>query len=88
MKLENFNEQNLFDLIESVVYEVTGVKKLTLDTSFVQDLGLSSFDVANIVSIFEERFNIEVPVRDIWELNLVKDVVDYMMQMQNRLSVE
>ena len=70
----------MFDVIKGIVYDVTGVDSLTEDTDFVRDLGLNSFDVVNIVSAFEEKYGIEVPIREIWRLHTVRDVMDYMRE--------
>ena len=66
------------ELIQKIVYEVTGRKNLTYDTDFVQDLGLSSFDIMNLVCAFEEEFDTEIPTRDVWQLHQVQDVITYM----------
>ena len=71
-------DNSILELIQKIVYEVTGRQNLTYDTDFVQDLGLSSFDVMNIVCAFEEHFDIEIPTRDVWQLHEVQDVIDYM----------
>ena len=68
------------ELIQKIVYEVTGRKNLTYDTDFVQDLGLSSFDIMNIVCAFEDRLNVDIPTRDVWQLHQVKDVIAYMQE--------
>ena len=73
-------EERLFKFICNVVYEVTGKRGLVYDTDFVKDLGLSSFDVMNIVCAFEDHFDIDVPSRDVWKLHQVKDVIDYMIK--------
>ena len=48
------------------------------DSSLMGDLGLTSFDLAVIVSEFEEKFSISVEDRDVVGLVTVKDVVDYL----------
>ena len=57
---------------------MTGKEGLTYDTDFVQDLGLNSFDIMNVVCAFEEHFDMEIPTRDVWQMRQVKDVIDYM----------
>ncbi len=42
------------------------------------DLGLSSFDVVEIVVEFEDEFGIEISDRDIGKFVCVKDIVDYL----------
>jgi acyl carrier protein len=73
-------EENLFNFIKDAVYNVTGKKGLVYDTDFVKDLGLTSFDVMNIVCIFEDHFDVEIPSRDVWKMHQVKDVIDYMIK--------
>ena len=54
-------EERLFQFIQDTVHEVTGKKGLVMDTDFVKDLGLNSFDIMNVVCAFEEHFDIEIP---------------------------
>ncbi len=72
-------EESLFKFIEKTVYKVTGKKGIVYDTDFVKDLELSSFDIMNIVAIFEDHFDIDIPNRDVWKMRKVKDVIDYMI---------
>ena len=68
----------MLELIQKIVYEVTGKDGLTYDTDFVQDLGLNSFDIMNIVCAFEDYYDTTIPTRDVWNLRQVKDVIAYM----------
>ena len=68
----------MLELIQKIVYEVTGKDGLTYDTDFVQDLGLNSFDLMNIVCAFEDYYDTTIPTRDVWNLRQVKDVIAYM----------
>ncbi len=73
-------EEKLFVFIKDVVGKVTGKYDIVYDTDFVKDLGLTSFDVMNIVSVFEDKFDVEIPNREVWKLRQVKDVIDYMIK--------
>lgn len=68
----------MFEVIQDIVYEVTGIRTITTDTDFVRDLALNSFDIVSMVGLFEQRFHIEILVREIWTLNTVQDVLDYL----------
>ena len=68
----------MLKLIQDTIYEVTGKTGITYETDFLQDLALNSFDVINIVSAFEDHFDITIPTREIWQLRQVKDVLDYL----------
>lgn len=52
-------------------------EKITPESSLVDDLGLSSFDIVSIVSEFEDEFDIEIADRDIRKLITVQDIIDY-----------
>lgn len=49
--------------------------EITMESALVDDLGLSSLDVINIVVEFEEEFDIEIPDRIIPTLRTVGDIV-------------
>ncbi len=72
------SERNLFNAIQAIVYEVAGVRNITMDTDLVRDLSLNSFDVASLLNAVEEHFGMEIPIRDVWSLNQVKDIVEYL----------
>lgn len=71
-------EEELFLIIKQIVFYVTGTDTLTMDTDFVKDLALNSLDVANMVAAFEDRFDVKIPITEVWKLSQVKDVVDYL----------
>lgn len=68
----------MFELIQEVVYKVTGKSNITYETDFIKDLELSSFDIMNIICEFEDRLDITIPERDVWQIHQVKDIFDYM----------
>lgn len=68
----------MLQVIQEIVKGITGVDNITPETDFIRDLALNSFDIVNIICAFERRFDIEIPVRDIWNLNQVKDVMRYL----------
>lgn len=71
----------MLQLIQSIIYDVTGKEGITYETAFQQDLSLNSFDVMNIISAFEDHFDTTIPTRDVWHLHQVKDVIDYLARM-------
>lgn len=73
-------EEEMFQLVEDMIREVTGVERLTMDTDFVKDLALNSMDVANLICAFEERFDAEIPMKDVRNLMQVRDVIRYMQE--------
>ncbi len=52
-------------------------EKVTLETSFVDDLGADSLAVVELVLALEEAFEIDIPDEDTEKLRTFKDAVDY-----------
>ena len=73
-------EDKLFQYIQNTVARITGNNNLVMETDFVKDLRLNSYDIMNIVCEFEEHFDVEIPNRDVWQMHQVKDVVAYMIR--------
>ena len=57
---------------------IDSAEEVTMDSALVDDLGLSSLDVINLVATFEDEFDIEVPDRVIPTLRTVGDIVEYL----------
>ncbi len=69
----------VFDKVKKVVIEQLGVEseKVTLESSFINDLGADSLDTVELVMALEEEFNIEIPDEDAEKIKRVSDVVNY-----------
>lgn len=52
-----------FEKIQSIIAEVLNVEKekITMDTSFVDDLNADSIDIVQIIMSIEEEFGIAIP---------------------------
>lgn len=70
----------MLQLIQEIIYDVTGKKDITTETDLVRDLALNSFDVMNIISAFEDHFDTTIPTREVWHLRQIKDLIDYLAQ--------
>ena len=68
----------MLNLIQTIIYDVTGKSDVTYETDFLQDLSLNSFDIMNIIGAFEDHFDITIPTRDVWQFHQVKDVIEYL----------
>jgi len=53
---------------------------ITHEHNLVDDLGLNSLDVINLVVMFEQEFGIEIPDRHIMRLVTVGDIVGYLQE--------
>lgn len=70
---------NYFEEIKRIVVDKLQVdeKQVTLEASFIDDLGADSLDTVELVMDLEEHFEIEIPDEDAEKLRTVKDAVDY-----------
>lgn len=51
--------------------------KITDNSKFIEDLGLDSLDIVELVMAFEEEFEQEIPDEDAEKLQTVGDVIRY-----------
>lgn len=65
--------------VKSIVAEQLGVKaeEVTLESSFVDDLGADSLDTVELVMALEEEFNIEIPDEDAEKITTVGDAIKF-----------
>lgn len=67
-----------FDKIKKIIAEVLSVdeKEITMDTTFVDDLGADSLDIFQIIMGLEEEFDIEIDQNAAAGIVSVADVVE------------
>ena len=53
-------------------------KDITLDAELSNDLGINSIELADLVMLCEEKFDIEINDDDIRQFTTVGDVVNYL----------
>jgi len=68
----------MLDTLKHIIEEITGRKNITLETDFIKDLELSSFDIVNIISAVEDKYDLTISTRDIWNIHQVKDAINYL----------
>lgn len=70
---------NIEERVRKLVCEQLGVKEeeVTIEASFVEDLGADSLDTVELVMALEEEFEAEIPDEDAEKITTVKEAVDY-----------
>lgn len=53
-------------------------EELTLDASYVEDLGADSLDTVEMIMEFEDEFGIEIPDEDAEDLTTVSESINYL----------
>ena len=70
---------NTFDKVKAIVVEQLGVDEaeVTIDSTFIDDLGADSLEIVELIMAFEEEFNVEIPDDVAEKIKTVKDTVEY-----------
>jgi len=68
--------------IKEIIVNQLGVsaEKVTMEASFVDDLGADSLDTVELVMAFEEEFDVEIPDEAAEKIATVKDAVAYLKE--------
>ena len=74
-----------FEKLQGIIAEVMNVDEdeITMDTTFVDDLGADSLDIFQIIMGIEEEFDIEIANEDAEKIVTVGDAVE---QIKNALN--
>mgnify|MGYP003307979505 FL=1 len=69
----------VFEKIKNIVSEQLGVNanEITMDSTFVEDLGADSLDVVELVMAMEDEFDMEIDEDQAENISTVGDVVEY-----------
>ncbi len=72
----------IFDKVKSIIVEQLGVAEsaVTLEASFIDDLGADSLDIVELIMALEEEFDTEIPDGDAEKIVTVNDVVEYIKE--------
>jgi acyl carrier protein len=67
------------DRVKKIIVDQLGVEEdlVTLEASFVDDLGADSLDTVELVMALEEEFGLEIPDEDAEKITKVKEAVAY-----------
>ena len=78
------SSEEIFEKVKSVIVEQLGTEEvnITLEASFIDDLGADSLDIVELIMALEEEFDVEIPDEDAEKIATVGDVVDYIKNNQ------
>ncbi|GAA4653368.1 acyl carrier protein [Anaerocolumna aminovalerica] len=74
-----------FEKLKKIIGEVLNVEadEITMETTFVDDLGADSLDIFQIIMGIEEEFDIEIANEDAENIVTVGDAVDEIKKALN-----
>ncbi len=72
-------EYMVFEKVKKLVVEQLGVEEddITMESSFIDDLGADSLDIVELIMALEEEFGLEIPDNEAEKITTVGDAVGY-----------
>lgn len=69
-----------FDKLKQVIANILSVdpEEITMETTFMEDLGADSLDIFQIIMGIEEEFDIEIPAEKVEHITTVEEAVNLM----------
>ncbi len=73
------SKQEIFEKVKKILVEKLSVNETDIkeDSSLVDDLGVDSLDLVELLMKFEEEFKIEISEEESQKILTVKDIVDF-----------
>lgn len=73
------SDSSIEDRVKKIVCDQMGTTpdKISLETSFINDLGADSLDTVELVMEFEDEFEINIPDEDAEQIQTVGKAVEY-----------
>lgn len=73
----------IFERVKEVIGEQLGIddiETITMETTFIEDLGADSLDIVELIMAFEEEFDMEIPESEAEKISSVGDAVEYIQK--------
>ncbi|MBE7030875.1 MAG: acyl carrier protein [Ruminococcaceae bacterium] len=69
----------IFEKVRDIIVEQLSVEEedVTLEASFIDNLGADSLDIVELIMALEEEFDIEIPEEDAEKISTVGNAVEY-----------
>ena len=73
------SENEIYEKLKLIVKDQLGIEedKITMEATFIDDLGADSLDIVELIMSIEEEFDMEIPDNDAEKIVTVSDVVTY-----------
>lgn len=70
----------IFERVKKIIIDQLSVEEslVTVDASFIDDLGADSLEIVDLIMAFEGEFGITIPDEDAENLTTVRDAVEYL----------
>lgn len=73
----------MFEVIKNILIDDLQVNPddITMEAELINDLGVNSLELADMIMLCEEKFDIEIKENDIHKFITVGDVVNYLSEV-------
>ncbi len=74
----------MFEKVKDIIVEQLGVdaNDVTMEASFIDDLGADSLDIVELIMALEEAFDLEIPDKEAEKITTVASAVEYIKAHQ------
>ncbi len=75
----------VFERIKKIIVDQLGIdeSEVTMEASFIDDLGADSLEIVDLIMAFESEFGVTIPDEDAENLSTVKAAVEYLKDNGN-----
>lgn len=75
----------MFEKVKELLIEELQIDEadITLDAKLATDLGVNSIELADLIMLCEDKFDIEIKDEDIHNFVTIGDVVNYLEDLKN-----
>ncbi len=76
------DKERVFEKVKEIIVDQLGVEEdeVTVESSFVEDLGADSLDIVELIMALEEEFGLEIPDDEAEKISTVNDAVEYIRE--------
>ncbi|MBX5466238.1 MAG: acyl carrier protein [Firmicutes bacterium] len=76
------SREEVAEKVKAIIVDQLGVDEdeVTMESSFIEDLGADSLDIVELIMALEEEFGLEIPDEEAEKISIVNDAVDYICE--------
>ena len=79
-------EQEILDGLATIIDDIVGIDKseVTPEKNFIDDLDIDSLSMVEIAVAAQDQFGVEIPDDELRNLKTVKDVINFVQNLQQQ----
>ncbi len=78
--------EKIIELIETII--VNNENKIVAESLLKDDLGLNSYETAQLFGMIEDEFDIAIPSKEIRDLKNIQNIMDYLSEKEGGIECE